>query len=167
MSLLVRADSRLPLLLRTYPGNRPETPLFQSLAADLARCCRELADGTKQRTLVFDKGNNSQENLDRVARAPFYFIGSLVATHLPDLLAVPPERLRCLADKGLPGVRRTVLVTWNQKPFSAQRKTLLRGIEKRRAHLGPLQRQPRRWRDDKMRGGRKPGVAGAQKKVDG
>ena len=75
---------------------------------------------------------------------PFYFIGSLVPTHLPDLLAVLPDRLRCLADEGLPGVRRTVLVTWNQKLFAAQRNTLLREIEKRRAHLSALQRQLRR-----------------------
>ena len=30
-----------------------------------------------------------------------------------------------------------------------------------------MQRQLRRWRDGRIRGGRKPGVAGAQKKVDG
>ena len=76
MAPLVSADSRLPLLHRTYPGNRPDAPLFQSLAADLARRCRELADGTGQLTLVFDKGNNSQENLDWVERAAFHFIGS-------------------------------------------------------------------------------------------
>ena len=179
VALLVTADSRLPLLHRTYPGNRPDAPLFQSLAADLAGRCRELADGAEQVTLVFDKGNNSQENLDWVERAPFHFIGSLVPTHHPDLLAVPPEQLRCLADEGLAGVRayrtqrevfgvrRTVLVTWNRKLFDAQRKTLLREIEKRRAHLRALQRQLRRWRDGKIRGGRKPGVAGTQKKVDG
>ena len=179
VALLVTADSRLPLLHRTYPGNRPDAPLFQSLAADLARRCREVADGAEQVTLVFDKGNNSRENLDWVERAPFHFIGSLVPTHHPDLLAVEDAQLRCLADDGLPGVRayrterkvfgvrRTVLVTWNQKLFDAQRKTLLREIDKRRAHLRALQRQLRRWRDGKIRGGRKPGVAGAQKKVDG
>ena len=37
VALLVTADCRLPLLHRTYPGNRPDAPLFQSLAADLAR----------------------------------------------------------------------------------------------------------------------------------
>ena len=34
VALLITADFRLPLLHRTYPGNRPDAPLFQSLAAD-------------------------------------------------------------------------------------------------------------------------------------
>ena len=179
VALLVTADSRLPLLHRTYPGNRPDSPMFQSVAKDLARRCRDVAAGVERVTLVFDKGNNSQENLQWVERSPFHFIGSLVPTHHPDLLAVPDAKLRDLAADGLPGVRayrterevfgvrRTVLVTWNRKLFDAQRKTLLREIDKRRQLLRALQRQLRRWRDGKVRGGRKPGVAGARKKVDG
>ena len=65
------------------------------------------------------------------------------------------------------GVQRTVLVTWNQRLFDAQCRTLLREIAKRRQHLRALQRQLRRWRDGKIRGGRKPSLAGTQKKVDG
>ena len=125
VALLVTADFRLPLLHRTYPGNRPDPPMFGSLAADLARRCREIADGTRRVTLVFDKGNNSRENLERVRQGPFRFIGSLVPTQHPDLLATPPDQLPSLAEAGLPGVRarrlrrvvfgveRTVLVTWN------------------------------------------------------
>ena len=94
VALLVNADSRLPLLQRTYPGNLPDAPLFQSLAADLARRCRELADGAEQVTLVFDKGNNSRESLNWVQRAPFHSIGSLVPTQHPDLLAVQDAQLR-------------------------------------------------------------------------
>ena len=45
--------------------------------------------------------------------------------------------------------------------------TLQREIAKWRQHLGGLQRQLRRWRDGKIRSGRKPGVAGTQDKVDG
>ena len=87
-------------------------------------------------------------------------------TQHPDLLAVADAKLRCLAADGLPGVRayrterevfgvrRTVLVTWNRKLFDAQRKTLLREIEKRRQLLRALQRQLRRWRAGKIRRGR-------------
>ena len=80
VALLVTADARLPLLHRTYPGNRPDAPMFQSVADDLAKRCRDVAAGTRRVTLVFDKGNNSQENLDWVQRSPFHFIGSLVRT---------------------------------------------------------------------------------------
>ena len=179
VALLVTADFRLPLLHRTYPGNRPDPPTFQSLAADLARRYRVLAAGTETVTLVFDKGNNSRENLDWVQRSPFHFTGSLVPTQHPHLLDVSVDRMRSLEADGLAGVRahrteskvfgvrRTVLVTWNQRLFDAQCRTLLREIEKRRQHLGALQRQLRRWRDGKIRGGRKPSLAATQKKVDG
>ena len=179
VALLVTADFRLPLLHRTYPGNRPDAPTFQSLAADLARRYREIAAGTETVTLVFDKGNNSRPNLDWVERSPFHFIGSLVPTQHPHLLAVPADQMRSLEADGLAGVRsyrteskvfgvqRTVLVTWNQALFDAQCRTLLREIAKRRQHLRALQWQLWRWREGKIRGGRKPSLAGTRKKVDG
>ena len=153
--------------------------MFQSLANDLARRCRDLAAGTERVTLVFDRGSNSQENLNWVERSPFHLIGSLVPTQHPDLLAVADAKLRCLAADGLPGVRayrserevfgvrRTVLVTRNRTLVDAQRQTLLREIDKRRQLLRALQRQLRRWRDGKVLGGRKPGVTGVRKKVSG
>ena len=179
VALLVTTDFRLPLLHRTYPGNRPDAPLFQSLADDLARRCREIAAGAETLTLVFDKGNNSRENLNWVERSPFHFIGSLVPTQHPDLLAVTVDEMRSLEADGLAGVHayrttyevfgveRTVLVIWNRALFDAQCRTLLREIEKRRQHLRTLQQRLRRWRDGKIRGGRKPGVAATRKKVDG
>ena len=179
VALLVTTDFRLPLLHRTYPGNRPDAPLFQSLADDLARRCREISAGAETLTLVFDKGNNSRENLEWVERSPFHFIGSLVPTQHPDLLAVAADEMHSLEADGLAGVRayrtdyevfgveRTVLVIWNRALFDAQCRTLLRETEKRRQHLRALQQRLRRWRDGKIRGGRKPGVATTRKKVDG
>ena len=170
VALLVTTDFRLPLLHRTYPGNRPDAPLFQSLADDLARRCREITAGTETLTLVFDKGNNSRENLKWVERSPFHFIGSLVPTQHPDLLAVDADEMRSLESDGLAGVRayrttcevfgveRTVLVIWNRALFDAQCRTLLREIEKRRQHLRTLQQRLRRWRDGKIRGGRRMGA---------
>ena len=178
VALLVSADGRLPLLHRTYPGNRPDAPTFCSLAEDLARRCRELTDGAQQVTLVFDKGNNSRDNLDLVAQGPFRFIGSLVPTQHPDLLAVPAERLAPLADEGLPGVRawrtrktvfgveRTVLVTFNQELFDAQKQTLEREIGKRREQFRDLQGRLGRWRRGTLKGGRRPTLAGTRKRID-
>ena len=105
VALLVTADFRLLLLHCTYPGNRPDPRILASLAADEACRCREVADGAERVTLVFGKGNNSRENLERVRQGPFRFIGSLVPRHHPDLLATPSDQLSSLAEAGLPGVR--------------------------------------------------------------
>jgi transposase len=100
-------------------------------------------------TLVFDKGNNSEDNLKRVSQSGVHFIGSLVPTQHPDLLAIPRARMRRLDRSQLPavwafrthkfffGVNPTVLVTFNQKLFRAT--NLSREIHKRERKLEKLQ----------------------------
>jgi len=67
LALLVAADFHVPLLHRTYPGNPPDAPTFASLTDELVARYREVAQGAEHVTLIFDKGNNSQDNLDAVA----------------------------------------------------------------------------------------------------
>jgi transposase len=102
-------------------------------------------------TLVFDKGNNSKENLERVGRGPYHFVGSLVPTQHPELLGVSQKRMRRLDAALLPavwsfrtrkklfGVERTVLITFNRPLYVAQWKTLKREISKRREKLSNLE----------------------------
>lgn len=177
LALLVSADFHVPLLHRTYPGNQADAPTFKSLTASLIARYREFTDGAEHVTLVFDKGNNSQDNLAAVEHSPYHFIGSLVPTQHPELLKIPSKRFRTLAEEGLPGVRvyrttrklfgveRTVLVTYNENLFVAQSRTLLREIAKRQQRLRELQRQLRRWQTGQVRGGRAPTGAGVTKKI--
>ena len=122
LALLVAADSNLPLLHSVYPGNQPDAPTFSSLLDARAARWRELfARHGEDITLVFDKGNNSAANLAALEEGPHRFIGSLVPSQHPELLAVPNHRLQPL--DGIEGVRvwrtrhtvygaeRTVLVT--------------------------------------------------------
>ena len=179
LALLVSADSHLPLLHATYPGNRPDAPTFQDLCSRLTERCRAITDSLESITLVFDKGNNSKANLAAVETSPFHFIGSLVPTHYPDLLATPPDQLRDLASDGLPGVRarrairtlygikRTLVVTYNENLYAAQTETLRRLIATRDRHLSDLAAQLGRWRDGKVSGGRPPSLQGVTGKVNG
>ena len=176
LALLVAADSNLPLLHSVYPGNQPDAPTFSSLLDTLAARWRELfARHGEDITLVFDKGNNSAANLAVLEEGPYRFVGSLVPTQHPELLAVPNHRLQPL--DGIEGVRvwrtrhtvygteRTVLVTWNRNLFDAQTATLLREVAKRRQALRELQMRLRRWRRGTIRKGRPPTLEGTRKKV--
>ena len=128
----------MPLLHRTYAGNTPDAPTFASLTDALAARYRDICRAAEHITLVFDKGNNSKDNLQAVAESPYRFIGSLVPAQHPDLLKTPARKLRPLDGDGLPGVsawrtvrtvlgaQRTVLVTYNENLFAAQSQTLLR-----------------------------------------
>ncbi len=177
LALLVAADSHLPLLHRTYAGNTPDAPTFASLTDALAARYRDICRAAEHITLVFDKGNNSKDNLQAVAESPYRFIGSLVPAQHPDLLKTPARKLRPLDGDGLPGVsawrtvrtvlgaQRTVLVTYNENLFAAQSQTLLREIAKRRQRLRELQHRLQGWRSGRVRGPRRPAVQGVEKKV--
>ena len=178
LALLVSADFHLPLLHRTYPGNQTDAPTFNSLTDALVARYRELITTTEHVTLVFDKGNNSEANLEALHDSPYYFIGSLVPTQHPELLAVPARQFRPLDEPGLAGVRayrsryklfgvqRTVLVTYNENLFVAQSQTLLREIAKRQQQLRELQAQLQRWQQGSLRRGTPPTVEGVRTKVN-
>lgn len=178
LALLVAADFHLPLLHRTYPGNQTDAPTFNSLTDALVARYRELIATTEHVTLVFDKGNNSEDNLEALHDSPYHFIGSLVPTQHPELLAVPARQFRPLDEQGLAGVRayrsryklfgveRTVLVTYNENLFVAQSQTLLREIAKRQQQLRELQAQLQRWQQGSLRRGTPPTVEGVRKKVN-
>ena len=178
LALLVSSDAHVPLLHRTYPGNQPDAPTFASLTSELVARYRDITQGTEHVTIVFDKGNNSRDNLEAVAASPYHFIGSLVPTQHADLLGIPARRFRSLAGDGLLGVTayrttkvvfgqtRTVLVTYNENLFVAQSRTLLREIAKRQQRLQELQDQLRRRRRREVRRGQPPTVAGIRKKIN-
>jgi transposase len=175
LALLVTTDGEVPLLHHTYAGNQHDSVTFKSVAQELFTRCRSLSHEVREITLVFDKGNNSQDNLKLVGNSGVHFIGSLVPTQHPDLLAIPRSVMRRLDRSQLPavwahriqkvvfGVERTVLVTFNQKLFRAQTKTLSREIHKRQRKLERLQNRLRRRRPGDR--GKKPTLAGVQKKA--
>lgn len=177
LALVVTADGDVPLFHHTYAGNQHDSVTFSSVADELADRCRRLAQGVCDITLVFDKGNNSHDNLQAVEDGPYHFVGSLVPSQHQDLLAIPRRRMRRLDKTRLPavwsyrtkkvvfGVERTVLCTFNEGLFEAQCKTLRREIKKRQRQLQELQRRLDAART--RRNGKRPTVAATQKKVDG
>jgi transposase len=178
LALLVSADFHIPLCHHTYPGNQTDSPTFASLTDELIKRHKLLSAGVEGITLIFDKGNNSLANLQAVDASPYRFIGSLVASQHPDLLAVARERFRSLAAEGLPGVSvyrckkevfgktRTIVVSYNEKLFVAQSRTLLREVAKRQRRLGELQASLQRRQSGEVKGGKPPTQQGTRKKVE-
>jgi transposase len=67
----------------------------------LAAHYRQLAQACEHITLIFDKGNNSEVGFEGLQATPFHFVGSLVPSQHPDLLAVPRRQFRSLIAPGL------------------------------------------------------------------
>jgi transposase len=178
LALMVTSDGDVPLFHSTYAGNQHDSVTFSSVAEELANRCRKLSEGVCDITLVFDKGNNSKDNLAAVDNGPFHFVGSLVPSQHRQLLRIPRDKMQRLdktllsavwsyrTQKEVFGIRRTVLVTYNRELYRAQVKTLRREIAKRRRKLQQLQASLQRHIDQVARG-KKPTLQGTRNRVQG
>ena len=176
LALMVTSDGDVPLFHCTYAGNQHDSVTFSSAAEELADRCRKLSQGVCDITLVFDKGNNSKENLAAVDSGPWHFVGSLVPSQHRQLLRITRDKMHRLKKDLLPavwcyrtqkeifGIRRTVLVTYNRQLYRAQVKTLRREIAKRRRKLQQLHASLQRHIDQVARG-KKPTLQGTRNRV--
>src|SRR5205807_1735038 len=103
LALLVSADSEVPLFHHTYAGNQHDAVTFHGVVEELLQRCGSLAQQVRDITLVFDKGNNSEDNLKILQKSAVHFIGSLVPTHTPIFWPFPERK--CTAWIG-PNCRR-------------------------------------------------------------
>lgn len=151
LALLVTKDFQIPLFHHVYPGNIQDARTFSSVTETLVARYRLFARNVDGITLVYDKGNNSQENQQTLDDSSYHFVGSLSPVQHPDLLKVPRSRFHPLGGEGLDGVlawrtrkevlgaERTLVVVYNPELFLSQCATILREIRKRARKLKELQ----------------------------
>ena len=109
LGLVVSVDGGVPLVSHPYPGNKPDVTQFGTMVAELvARFETLLADGAsgedERLTLVYDAGQNSDDNYKTLDATPFSFVGSLPPSDHPDLLAVAKDRYVLLDEEAFPGL---------------------------------------------------------------
>ena len=178
LAMMVTEDFHVPLFHILYGGNVHDSVEFGAVVNDLVDRHKALAARCERITLVFDKGNNSEENLELVEGSPFHFVGSLVPSQHEDLLDVPRSRYMPLkgerfddvdayrATKKVFGHERTIVVTFNEDLFDAQIRGLAWQLRKKRRELRALKSRLSRWAEGKVKRGRKPTVASVRKQVE-
>jgi transposase len=115
LGLVVTRDGGIPLLSHTYPGNRPDVTQFPTMLAELGARHRAVTGGGEM-TVVFDAGQNSEDNFTLLGGSGLHFVGSIPPSDCPDLLARPAKDRRPVDRKRYPGLtaidtRRTVFGT--------------------------------------------------------
>src|SRR5437763_1824847 len=176
LGLLVSTDFHIPLLHWIYAGNVADSVQFRSVTEELSAHYKELAQTCQHITLIFDKGNNSEDSFETLAHSLLHFVGSLVPSQHKDLLAVPRRRFRALDNPRLGGVEvfrtqkkvfgrmHTVVVSFNPHLFEGQLQGLTLNLNKARRKLRGLQGKLRRWRKEKRKG-QKPTREGVQNQI--
>ena len=98
LALLVTRDFGIPLLHLLYEGKTHDAKLFPDVTEELVRRYNIFAKECRRITLIFDKGNNSRENIQGIDKTNYSFVGSLRPSHHKDLLGISLERYKDLGD---------------------------------------------------------------------
>src|SRR5512133_628054 len=94
LALVVTRDGGIPVISRAYPGNRPDVTQFTAVIDELVTRYQDLVRGAGELTVTFDAGNDSAASQHHLAELGLHFVGSLVVSQHPDLLAIPASRYR-------------------------------------------------------------------------
>jgi transposase len=93
LGLVVTRDGGIPLTWRAYPGDRPDVTQFTAMIGQLTRQYEAIAAAASAPgadvTVVFDAGQNSQDNFDYLAGTRLRYVGSVPASDCPDLTVLP------------------------------------------------------------------------------
>ncbi len=183
-ALFCCAEGRIPLYYELYDGNRNDAGHFPEALANFARFFGELTKHKQSApgsTLIFDKGNNSADNLALVDELNLDFVGSVKNDEHKELACIPNDdkRLKPCQTPELEGVRafrttkeiygkeRTVVVTFNDNLHQAQCRTVENDIAKVLEKLSTLQQRLRDRTAGRIRGGRAPTLESVRKQCEG
>ncbi len=110
LGLVVTRDGGIPLTWHAYPGNRPDVTQFPLMTAQLksryeAVCAAAgLSADAADVTVVFDAGQNSEDNLACFAGTGMHYVGSVPASDCADLLALPAGKRKIVDRKRFGGL---------------------------------------------------------------
>ena len=177
LGMMTSSDFHVPLLHMVYGGNINDAKQFGSVINELVNRYKRLTEACPRITLVFDKGNNSEDNLQSFKATEMHFVGSLKLNQCKELLEVPLRKYRDLKGPGTKELKvyrtrqkvfaeeRTVLITYNENLLAGQLQGIGHNIRKCKAELGELKNRLQRWATGKIRKGKKPTLDGIKKKV--
>jgi transposase len=84
----------LPLLHELYDGSKNDASLFPTAITNLVRRIKAITENVEGMTIIFDKGNNSEDNIKRLEGGGLHFIGTLKPSEYPGLCKVRISRYR-------------------------------------------------------------------------
>ncbi len=164
LALVVTADGAVPVLSQAYPGDRPDVTQFSSVVEELSSRFKEMSQGTERLTVVFDAGQNSSANQERIEDSGLSFVGSLVVSRHPELLSKPRSRFHVVDEERFPGltafedrvlalgVMRRVIVTHSQNFHDKQVRGLSQTMAAATRRLSELSARLERGKTRRARG---------------
>ena len=153
MALAVDRVHGLPLFHRLYAANDHDAKVFSSILKSMYQQITEMVTDKKSLTLVFDKGNNSEEAITSLDESRHHFIGSRSPYHHKELCrAALNDYCEITLNSGetvlvletreeLYDQVRRVLVTFNEATYQRQLHRLERNISRAKEEISSFKKK--------------------------
>ena len=174
LALLVTRDFHIPLFHKIYPGNIPDVSLFPQLTGELVERYKRLTGKTPEATLVFDKGNGTDDVMEELVVRGAHFVAALSAHKCAEVLATPQDEFHPI--DGMPGTQAfdtttimwgtscRVVVLYTESFFTQQLQGVTQNLVRCQKRLLDLAKSLERWRQGKGRG-KKPTLRSVRKQI--
>jgi transposase len=150
---LVTNEDNIPFMHETYAGNIHDSTEFPELIDGIVNYLTDLKINTEDITLVFDKGNNSTDNIGKLI-SKMSFVASAKFDQAEDLLDIPLEDFKHIytnsKEHEIYGYRTkytffgkefTTIVTYNKATHTLQKASYLSSKAKILAKMTDLKRR--------------------------
>lgn len=166
LALLTTKDFQVPLFHKTYRGNITDVTIFPEVARDLLNKNKALSGNIKNSTLIFDKGNLSEENRELLLHSGIYFVAGVKSDLIPDLFKTPVEQFKeaflmagtkyISSAIEISGRRCIAVVSYSESFFTEQLASLTLTMRKCEEKLRALQKDLADWALGKKKKGIRP-----------
>ena len=112
LALLISEEFQIPLFHRTYQGNLTDQGLFPKVTNEIKKSYKEVFDisESEQSTLVYDKGNISENAQESIIISKQAFICAIPKHILPELFETPIEKLQPV--QNISGTKAITFLMW-------------------------------------------------------
>lgn len=150
LAMVVTRNDMIPLFHHTYQGNMADAKVFSAVLETIKDRMTGLGFDSKKHTIVFDRGNNSMDNMAIVERLALHYVGALTPYHHKQLVEdamrnfreydVDGSKIQVYHDKRVIwGQERTVVVFISEKLKVGQLSGMSQALEKAEHQLKRLQ----------------------------
>lgn len=164
---MVVSDENIPFMHMTYAGNEHESKVVTEIVDGLHNRLKKLGENTDGMVFVFDRGNNSKNNIPHIADK-FHFIGALKKNQLKHLFDVKLEEFEDLysnekenqikgyrTSEEVYGEKYTIVVTYNEATYIKQRAKTDEAIAKIKKKFSKIEKSinnKKQGKDSTMKG---------------
>jgi len=180
LAMVVSPDFAIPLLHDTYPGNRSDAKEFPVMVQKLKARYETLTRAAAEVTVVFDRGNNSEENIALLESGDckFHYVGGLKKNQAAELYSIDIDEYIPLCTPSLEGQlayrsemevfgrNLTVVIIYNPELEEGQMQGILINLEKTNTKLLELQQRLMRRAYGEITRGKKPTLESVTKAIE-